>query len=187
LPHEVVDVADVLLVRFGSKHRLEQPPAIFYLSNVANFSLCGDAPAHDNSLLLSVQNLADRDGAGGTGVNDALVVLDRDEEPLLIEYRPKFADETVDLILEVHRQVGQIEGLAHNWLVDVRDEGGVEAWINGTIKVWSWVSELPQNDSSLDVVKEFIVDVRLIRESAVVEEWILHLFPALVSRGDTDR
>jgi trk system potassium uptake protein TrkA len=65
----------VLLVRFGSKHRLEQPPAICYLSNVADFSQCGDAPAHDNSLLLSVQNLADRDGAGGTGVNDALEQL----------------------------------------------------------------------------------------------------------------
>ena len=138
-------------------------------------------------LLLSVQNLADRDGAGGAGINDALVVLDRDKESFLIKYRPKFADEAVYLILKVHGQVGQIEGLAHNWLVDVRDEGGVEAWINGTIKVWSWVSELPQNDSSFNVVKEFIVGVRLVWESAVVEEWILHLLPALVSRGNTDR
>jgi hypothetical protein len=70
--------------------------------------------------------------------------------------------------------------------VDVRDEGGVEAWVNGTIKVWSWVSELPQNDAAFDIVQEPIIGVRLIRKSAVVEEWVLHLFPALVSRGDTD-
>ena len=68
-----------------------------------------------------------------------------------------------------------------------RDEGVVEAGVDGTMKVWHRMAQLPKHRPSVDVVKQVVVFVGLIRESSIVQEYVLEFLTAFRFRCNADR
>ncbi len=84
-PDEIPDVGDVLLIRFWGKEGLELPLAFMDLMNLTKLFKGGNAFAHDRNLPRTVMNLLDRDGSGVASINNAAVVLDRNELAFIVK------------------------------------------------------------------------------------------------------
>jgi hypothetical protein len=72
------------------------PLAFIDLTNMTKLFKGGNAFAHDRNLSRTVMNLLDCNGSGVTGINNAAVVLDRDELTFIVEDRPVFLNEAKD-------------------------------------------------------------------------------------------
>ena len=48
----------------------------------------------------------------------------------------------------------------------------MEAWIGGPVEVRRWVSKFLQDDAAINFEKKSIIIVRLVWESAIIEEYI---------------
>ncbi len=70
---------------FCHKQRLEQPSASRDLPDVTNLGEGRDTTSHNDSLLFTVQDLLDGNWAGGFGVDNALIIFDRNEDTPLVK------------------------------------------------------------------------------------------------------
>jgi hypothetical protein len=174
-PDEVVNVGDMFLMRFRGKESFELPLAVMDLANMAEGFEGGDAFAHDWNLTWSVMNLLDRNGSCCTCVDDAAVVLDRDELAFVVKDRPVLLNEAVDRRLERWVEMGKVKLLAEfctmeGFIVD-RVEFGVD-FVDGWGRVFSFAKDAP----AVDVMEDGIELMRLVRETAIVMEDILGPF-----------
>ena len=87
-----------------------------------NLSQRLDAFTHVFDLELAVKDVLDRNGPCRTGIDDTLVILDRNKYALLVKHRPMIADNLINFLLEVETQVGQIHIATHNRFVLLRNE-----------------------------------------------------------------
>jgi len=97
-PHEIKDIADVFLMRFGSEEGFEQPLAIVDLMDMAKFCERRNTLAHNWYLVRAIVDLLLADGMGGASVDDALVVLDGNELSFVVKNGPIALDEAIHLI-----------------------------------------------------------------------------------------
>ena len=77
--NKVVNVADMLLMGVGGKECFEEPFAVMNLADVSKLCKGCNSLPHDGSLLGTIVDFLDADGASRTSFNDTLVVLDRDK------------------------------------------------------------------------------------------------------------
>ena len=99
-PNEVLDVGDVLLMRFWCEQGFEEPGSIMDLANVAELFEFSNAITHDGDFTRAVVDLPDGDWSGIASINDTLVIFDGDEQALIVEHRPILLDEGEDLRLD---------------------------------------------------------------------------------------
>ena len=102
-----------------------------------------DALPHDDGLLFAIEDLLDGNGVSCTSVNNAFIIFHWGEDVPLVKYRTKFTDEVVDFRLLIRIKVRYINLSPQDVLVLLRDEGVVEAWIDGAIEVRHRVTKFP--------------------------------------------
>ena len=86
-------------MRLRRKNGLEEPTPIVNLAYVTNFFKSSHGFTHDRNLFGAIHDLFYRDWVGIAGINDAFVVSDRYENTTIIEDRPVFNNQRVDLLL----------------------------------------------------------------------------------------
>ena len=173
-PHEVVDVADVFLMRFWGQECLEEPFAVVDLTDVAKLCKGRNALAHNRDLAWSVMDLLNTDGAGTTRVNDALVVLDRKKQAFVIKDRPIAFNEAEDLGADGAVQMGEVQFSSELRAMRGLAICGGEARVN-VVQRGRRVLALVKDGAAVDTVQKHIEIMRLIRETAIVIEDILAL------------
>jgi hypothetical protein len=99
LPYEVVDVANVFLVRLWGKNCLKKPMLIVNLVNVSYFLQGRNGSLHYSNLLGSILDLFHCDGVGVASIKNALVIPNWNPYPTLIEHAPVFLDKGSNLEL----------------------------------------------------------------------------------------
>jgi hypothetical protein len=68
-----------------------------HLADVSYFLQGQDGLPHDRKLLRPVLNLFNGDGVSGTSINNALIILNWNPYPTLVEYAPIFLDKGSNL------------------------------------------------------------------------------------------
>jgi hypothetical protein len=105
-PDEVLDIGYMLLVGLGGEKGLKHPRAAMELTNMAELVESGDGLFHDWGLSGAIVDFSNSDGTSSTSIDDALVILDWDEEAFFIKDGPIFLDEVRDSSLDGGRQMG---------------------------------------------------------------------------------
>jgi predicted MPP superfamily phosphohydrolase len=67
---------------------------------VPNLGESCDAFTHLLSLELAVKDVLDCNGLCGSGINEALIILDRNKHTLLVKHRPMIMDNLIKFLLE---------------------------------------------------------------------------------------
>jgi hypothetical protein len=88
MPDEVVDMMNVLLMGFGGKDSLEEPPPVMNLADVPNFLEGSNGLAHDLNFLWAILYLLDCNRGSVASVNNTFVVFDQDKYPAIVEHCP---------------------------------------------------------------------------------------------------
>ncbi len=173
--HKIVDVTNVFLVGFGGKNSLEEPSAIMDLLNMAHFLKCCYGPAHDWNFFWSVVNLLHSDGSGVAGINDTFVVANRNKDAALIEDRPVLDHKHVSLVMQHLVRMGQVEllvqPLAVLRLVILKREEG----ICRIIGIERRMLQFTEDWAAVDIMYQRVKIIGDIRETAVIDENVLHL------------
>ena len=94
-----------------------------------------DASSHDDGLSFAIKNLLDCNGASSASVDNAFIIFNWYEDAPFVKHGPEFTDEVVDLRLLIKMKVGYINLLLQSLFMLIRNEGVVEARVDGTVEV----------------------------------------------------
>ena len=152
---------------------------------MAKLCECRNTFSNDRGFLGPVMNLLRLDWPVTPSVDNALVVLDRDVNTVIVKYRPVFLDEGQDCSLSVIVKMRyfqlRLQTLAMLSLIIGACKGGIDV-----VEIWGRVATLAQNCSTIDVVEEMIELVGLIRMATVIKEYVLALLLPFSFWGNPD-
>jgi hypothetical protein len=172
LPYKVSNIADVFLMGFWCKEGFKLPLAVVHLMDVANFFQRRNTLAHNRSLARPVVDLFNADTVRSASVNNALVILDGDKLSFIVKNEPIFLEQLIDLLLNTHREVREIDEPAQNRSMSCLIICDKKTGIN-LVDRRSWVLAFAQNCASINVVEDPVELMRLIGITPVIVENIL--------------
>ncbi len=114
MSYKVSNIADVFLMVFWRKEGFKLLLPIVHLTDVANFFQCRFTLAHNRSLAVPIVDLFNTDRARSASVDNALVILDGSKLSFIVENGPIFLEQSIDLLLNTHGEVREIDEPAQN-------------------------------------------------------------------------
>jgi hypothetical protein len=185
MPDKVVNMANVLLMGFGCKDSLEEPPPVMNLVDVPNFLKGGNGLAHDWNFFWAVLYLLNHNRKNVAGINNTFVVFDQDEYLTIIKNCPILPYQCINAVTEHLLQVQEVKVLAEkvplNRLVVLEQEKQIN-----NVKRRRRMFELAEDGTAMDIVKESVEFVGLIRKTPVVNEDIFNPTTTLVLVSNVD-
>ncbi len=141
---------------------------------------------HNGKFLWPILDLLDHNRRGIANVNRTFVILHQDEYPMVVKDWPIFLHQCIDTVLKSLVEVRQVKVLAKivavKGLVIPKQNGRIDK-----VERRRRMFELSEERSTINVVKENIKLVRLVREAPVINESVLNLSMTLVLFGCADR
>ncbi len=89
--------------------------------------------SHNDCFALTIKDLLHGNWTGGSSVDDAFIMFDWNENTFAVEHRPRFADHTINLLLEVGGNMRKIHVLTHLSFVLLGDEFQMVSWVEWRI------------------------------------------------------
>jgi hypothetical protein len=111
MPDKVIDMANVLMMGFGCKDSLEEPPPVMNLADVTSFLKGGNGLAHDWNFFWAVLYLLNRNRGSVAGINNTFVVFDQEEYPVIVKNCPILLYQCMNAVLEQLPQVQEVKVL----------------------------------------------------------------------------
>ena len=168
-PDKVIDIPNVLLVRLGGKDSLEKPSPVMNLAGITDFFKGQNGLLHNWNLLWAVLNLFYCNRVDITGVDNTLVIPNWNPYPALIKHAPVFLHKVSKRKLSGRIQMRQVELLTKALSMKSFVKGKVKCRV-GYVKRRRQMLQLPQDRSTVNVVQQHIILVRLVGESPIIDE-----------------
>ena len=142
------------------------------LTDVANLFEATDCLSHEREFFWFVAYILDCDGRCLAGVDDTLVFFNGHPHPVVVKYRPILSNEGGNPGLNGFVKIGEVQLLAESFAMKSFIEGEVECGVN-LIERRRWMPQSSKYRTTIDIIKEIIMHVGLIRETLVISKDLL--------------